>query len=116
MATKKNKTVPSGKVVYNSSIVKGIVVLAVSEVEGVSAVNDKTGKKVKDDIKLEFTENMNVDVDVNVCVMYGYNIPDVSYNIQQSIKYNVEAMSDYKIRKIDVHVTDVIFGESDHIE
>lgn len=115
MATKKNKAVPSGKVVYNSSIVRGIVVLAVSDVEGVAVPDEKGGKKGKDDVKLVFVDK-TVDVDVNVSVSYGYNIPDVAYNIQQSIKYNVETMSDYKVGKIDVHVVDVIFGNSDHIE
>ncbi len=116
MAAKKNKGVPSGKIVYNGSIVRGIVELAVSEVEGVSRTNENVGKKGKDDINIVFDEGKNVDVDVTVAVRYGYNIPDVAYNIQQSVKYNVEAMSDYKIGKVDVHVIDVVFEENEHSE
>ena len=99
---------PSGKIVYNSSIVKGIVTLAVSEVEGVCIATDKAGKVQKDSVKLKF-ENDSVSVDVTISVRYGYNIPDVAYNIQRSVKQNVEAMSDYKISSIDVHVVNIDF-------
>ncbi|MBQ7408410.1 MAG: Asp23/Gls24 family envelope stress response protein [Clostridia bacterium] len=112
MANKNNQTTPSGKVVYNSSIVRGIIVLAVAEVEGVAVNGDEKG--VKDSVKLEFSNDYNVSVEVTVSVRYGYNIPDVAYNIQQSVKHNVEAMSNYKISKIDVHVVDVLFDDGEH--
>lgn len=101
---------PSGKVVYNSSIVKGIVTLAVSEIEGVAIQMDKAGKPLKDSVKVEFNGD-SVSVDIVVSVHYGFNIPDVAYSIQRSVKQNVEAMSDYKIETIDVHVVNVEFDE-----
>ncbi len=113
MATKRNKNFTLGKVVYNGSIVKGIVVLAVSEVEGVA--KDKEGKlSQKEDVKITFLDGKNVEVDVSVSVLYGFNIPDVAYNIQQSVKHNVETMSDYKISNVDIHVVDVVFAENDY--
>ena len=111
MATKKGNSTPSGKVVYNSSIVRSIIELAVPKVEGV-AIN--TSGTSKDSIILEFSGEYNVSVDVTVSVVYGYNIPDVAYHIQQSIKHNVEAMSEYKVDVIDVHVVDVIFNDGEH--
>ncbi len=112
MSAKMSGDMPSGKIVYNSSIVKGIVTLAVSEIEGVSIAVDKSGKVGKDTVKIEFNGD-SVAVDVTVSVRYGYNIPDVAYNIQRSVKQNVEAMSDYKITNIDVHVINVEFDESE---
>ncbi len=109
MATKNHNTTPSGKVIYNSSIVRSIIELAIPKVEGVS-INNNGGK---DCIKLEFTGGYNVSVDVTVSVSYGYNIPDLAYYIQQSIKQNVEAMSEYKIDTVDVHVVDVTFDDGD---
>ncbi len=111
MAVKKDNATPSGKVVYNSSIVRSIIELAVPKVVGV-AIN--TSGSSKDSIKLEFSGEFNVSVDVTVSVTYGYNIADVAYNIQQSVKQNVETMSEYKIDRIDVHVVDVIFDDGDH--
>lgn len=103
------KSIPSGKVVYNNSIVKGIVSLAISEIEGVTVGGES---KKKDDVLVTFNGD-NVCVDVTVSVLYGYNIPDVAYNIQQSVKHNVEAMTEYKISGVDVHVVSVSFDESE---
>lgn len=108
MLNKKSST-PNGKVIYNSSIIRGIVNLAIADVEGVSPdkIND-----IKDSVKIKFLGDDSVSVDVTVSVAYGVNIPDVAYNIQQSIKHNVETMSDYKIQCVDVNVVDVIFDEA----
>ena len=113
MAGKNNSVIPSGKVIYNSSIVRSIIELAIPKVEGV-VNNFQSNNSSKNYIKLEFLENFKVSVAVSVTIYYGYNITDVANNIQQSIKNNVEAMSEYKVDAIDVHVVDVIFDEGDH--
>ena len=101
-----------GKVVYNVSIVKGIVSLAVEDVEGVAIQNKKKAvKKSSDSIKVEVCANGAINVSVNVSIYYGYSIPDVAYNIQRNVKHSVESMSKYKIGNIDVKVNGVIFPE-----
>jgi uncharacterized alkaline shock family protein YloU len=103
-----------GKIVYNVGIVKGIVRLAVEDVEGVAIQNKKKGSKTSSDsIKVSILPNGNIDVIVNVDICYGYSIPDVAYNIQRNIKHSVESMSKYKIGNIDVKVNGVKFTE-DH--
>ncbi|MBR6737514.1 MAG: Asp23/Gls24 family envelope stress response protein [Clostridia bacterium] len=98
-----------GKTTYNDGIVKGIVVLAVSEVKGVSL--KKEGKKDKLDlIKVSFNGDV-VSVDVSVDVTYGNNVPDVAFDIQESVKHNVEAMSRYKVDSVDVHIDGVLFTD-----
>ncbi len=99
-----------GKVTYNTGIVKGIVVLAVSKVQGVSL--KKGGKKDKlDFIKINFNGDV-ITVDVTVDFMYGYNVPDIAFDIQESIKHNVEAVSKYKVSSVDVHFDNVFFSEN----
>lgn len=101
-----------GKVTYNAGIVKGIVVLAVSEVQGVAL--KKEGKKDKLDlIKVSFNGDV-VSVDVTVDVTYGHNVPDVAFDIQESVKHNVEAMSKYKVGSVNVHIEGVIFNENEN--
>lgn len=98
----------TGKVTYNDGIVKGIVVLAVSEVQGVLL---KNGKKDKlDNIEVDF-EGHDVVVDVTIDVMFGFNVPDVAYEVQESVKRNVEAMSRYKVTSVNVHVDSVYFQD-----
>ena len=98
-----------GKIVYNESIVKGIVAIAVESIEGVKIKSDKNGKSsIKDSIRV-ISEKNGIYVSVSVGILYGYSVPDVSYNIQHEIRQNVESMSKYKISKVDVFITDVLF-------
>lgn len=102
-----------GKTFYNAGIVRGIVSIAVSEVPGV-AISSKSKKtsKFADAIKLKFNDD-GICVDVNINVFAGYNVPDIAFNIQQSIKESVESMSEYKIDSINVHVVSVVASESE---
>ncbi len=99
----------TGKVTYNDGIVKGIVVLAVSEVQGVSLNNGKKDKL--DNIDVDFNGD-DVIVDVTVDITFGYNVPDAAYDVQDSVKRNVEAMSKYKVKSVNVHVDDVCFQDA----
>ena len=94
-----------GKVSYNAGIVSGIVSLAVSEVEGVELLSGK-----KRGLKLYF-EKDGIYADISVRVDYGYNVPEVAFKIQQTVKHNVEAMTEYKVAKVDVYVAGVDFSE-----
>lgn len=95
----------NGKVVYNAGIVHDIVVLAIKEVEGAATVVGK-----RNGISL-YIEKDGIYADVSVVVKYGYNVPELAYRIQQSIKQNVENMTHYKVAEVNVHVRDVLFEE-----
>ena len=97
----------NGKVVYNVGILRNIVSIAVQEVEG--TVPSVDGKK--SGISL-FVEKDGVYVDVSVSVKYGYNVPELAYRIQQSVKQSVENMTNFKVAEVDVHVLDVSFDET----
>ena len=94
-----------GKVVYNAGILYNIVSLAVLEVEGACLLQSK-----RNGISL-YVEKDGIYADVSVVVKYGYNIPEISYRIQQSVKQSVENMTKYRVAKVDVHVQDIEFGE-----
>ena len=96
----------NGKVVYNAGIVHNIVALAVAEVEGAMPVQSK-----KNGISL-YLEKDGIYADVSVMVKYGYNVPELAYRIQQSVKQSVENMTHYKVAQVDVHIQDVVFGDA----
>ncbi len=96
----------NGKTVYNVGIVRNIVALAVAEVEG--TMPDEQSKR--GGISL-YIEKDGVYADVSVVVKYGYNVPELAYRIQQSVKQSVENMTHYKVAKVDVHILDVVFCE-----
>lgn len=112
MANVKRNGYSKGKVVYNESIIQGIVAIAVTSVEGVVLYAGKKGKaSLKDNIKV-ISEKDGVYVSVNVSVKNGFSIPDVAYDIQHGIRQNVENMSKYKVNRVDVYVDDVLFDET----
>lgn len=95
-----------GKVVYNVGILHNIVNLAVAEVEG--TVYDLENKKNASSL---YVERDGIYVDVSVVVKYGYNVPELAYRIQQTVKQSVENMTHFKVAEVDVHVVDVVFCE-----
>ncbi len=95
-----------GKITYNPSIVSGIVALAIGEVEGVVPTGKNKG------IKLSFDKQGTVVADISVKVDNTANVSSLAFKIQQSIKHNVESMTNYKVAKVDVHITDVNFPEN----
>ena len=108
----KSKQAARGSVVYDESIVQGIVSIAVNGVEGVVAQPSKKQKNAKDNLIKTVIEKDGIYVSVAVAINYGYNAPDIAYNIQYGVKQNVESMTKYKISKVDVFITDVIFDET----
>lgn len=101
----------SGKVVYSKGILRDIVANAVAEVEG--TVQNEQGKK--NGISF-FVEKDGVYVDVSVSVKYGYNVPELAYRVQQSVKQSVENMTNFKVAEVDVHVLDVSFDDPVPVE
>ncbi len=95
----------SGKTIYNAGIIHNIVALAVAEVEGTVPNPEK-----KNGISL-FIEKDGVYADVSVVVKYGYNIPELAYRIQQTVKQSVENMTHFKVAEVNVHIQDVVFYE-----
>ncbi len=96
-------TKQNGKTIYNAGIIEDIVVLAVAEVEGTLPSQSK-----RNGISL-YLEKDGVYADVSVVVKYGYNIPELAYRIQQSVKQSVENMTRFRVAEVDVHIQDVVF-------
>jgi uncharacterized alkaline shock family protein YloU len=96
----------NGKVTYNADIVQNIVELAIAEVEGAMPVEDR-----KSGVALRI-EKEGVYATVSIIVKYGFNVPELAYRVQQSIKQSVENMTHFKVVSIDVHVADVVFVDA----
>ena len=93
-----------GKISYNVGIVDGIVMLAISEIEGVKVASHSKAVSVK------FDKN-GLLVSVEVCIDHNASVSDMAFKIQENIKHNVEAMTEYHISKVNVNVTDIIITE-----
>ncbi|MCD8307887.1 MAG: Asp23/Gls24 family envelope stress response protein [Clostridia bacterium] len=92
----------NGQISYDTSIVAGIVAIAVEQVPGAYPLNTKNKG-----IRLTFGKKGDVDADISVKVDSCENVTKLAYQIQQSIKHNVESMTKYKVNRVDVHIQDV---------
>lgn len=103
--------VNEGKIIYGDRIVDGIVLLAVDELEYVELSSVKRNKTMSSNaIKVVF-EKDGVHVDVAVKIYYTQSISETAFKIQEAIRHNVEAMTEYHIAAVNVLVDGVLFEE-----
>lgn len=113
-----------GKVVYNKNIMLSIINLSAKEINGVSCLCSKFGSRIKrlfssnyfEGVKVTFSKNNTVDVDVYIKVFFGYSVNDVAYRVQENIKNGISSMMDVKIGSINVHVLGVDFSKEELVK
>ncbi|MBO5714406.1 MAG: Asp23/Gls24 family envelope stress response protein [Clostridia bacterium] len=100
-----------GKIIYGDGIVDGIVYLAVAEIPYAELYTLKQRAKNRSKaIKVTFAKD-GVHVEVVVKVHYSQAVSDMAFKIQEVIRHNVEAMTDYHIANVNVVVRGVLFDE-----
>lgn len=103
--------VNEGKIIYGDKIVDGIVLLAVDELEHVELSSTKHNKSMSSNaIKVVF-EKDGVHVDVAVKIYFAQSISEMAFKVQEAIRHNVEAMTEYHIAAVNVIVNGVLFNE-----
>ena len=100
-----------GKIIYGDGIVDGIVLLAVSEIPYVELYAIAPRKKMRSSaIKVNFDKD-GVHVDVTVKMHYSQCVSDVAFKIQEAVRHNVEAMTEYHIASVNVNVRGITFED-----
>lgn len=103
--------VNEGKIIYGDKIVDGIVLLAVDELEHVELSSTKHNKSMSSNaIKVVF-EKDGVHIDVAVKIYFAQSISEMAFKVQEAIRHNVEAMTEYHIAAVNVIVNGVLFEE-----
>ncbi len=110
MARFKNIPVNSheGRITYGSGIVDEIVLLAIKEIPNVALYKKSQNSKA---VRVVFA-NDGVHVDVQVKTHYTENISEVAFKIQESIRHNVEVMTEYRIANVNVSINGVILEDA----
>ncbi|MDW7728842.1 MAG: Asp23/Gls24 family envelope stress response protein [Bacillota bacterium] len=110
-----------GMVRIADEVVSIIAGLAASEIKGVSSMSGGIGGGIAEVLgRRNLSKGVKVDVgaedakiDIFIIVEYGERIPDVSWNIQESVKKAVETMTGLKVTYVNVHVQGVQFPETE---
>ncbi len=105
-----NKVEESGRLVYNSDIIRDIVACALHEIKGI-IMYEPNSKQDRDSIKVDQV-NDEVYVDVFVKLRYDVEVNDIASTIQSTIHSTIEAMTEFKVKDVNVHVLDIGFDEN----
>ena len=99
-------------------VVATIAGIAAQEIDGVAGMcNTFTGglaeklgakKNPARGIKVEIKEN-NVLIDLYIIVEFGIRIPELAWEIQESVKNSVETMTGLSVDKVNVHIDGISF-------
>ena len=99
-----------GKITYGNDIISDIVYLAVKEIPNVDFYALTPYIKNPSSINV-YIEKEGVYVDVTITTHFTQSISDVAFKVQEAIRHNVEAMTEYHIASVNVIVKGVTFED-----
>ena len=69
------------------------------------------GRKASDGIRVAVEEGKPpiITVDVFILIKYGLRIPDVAWDVQESVKSNLEQYTGYAVKAVNINVQGVYF-------
>lgn len=119
MLSEEGRALPSeiGSVRIADEVVSIIAGLAAMDVEGVAAMSGGIAGGIAEVLgRRNLSKGVKVDVgteeakiEIFIVVKYGVRIPDVAWEIQESVKKAVETMTGLRILQVNVHVQGVSF-------
>lgn len=62
------------------------------------------------------TKNDTTTVDLYVIVKYGYRIPDLAYEIQETVKSTIENLSGIEVDAVNIHIQGIDYSEDQDID
>ncbi|MBO8163136.1 MAG: Asp23/Gls24 family envelope stress response protein [Brevibacillus sp.] len=104
-----------GKIQIAPEVLEVIAGMAASEVEGVAQMSggfvgdiaERLGRKnVARGVRVE-VGSREAAVDLSIVVKYGYRIPEVARNLQDSVSAAIESMTGLSVVEVNVHIVDV---------
>lgn len=99
------------KIIYGDGIVDGIVLIALEEVPYAELYSLKTHKSGHNkSIKVYFDKD-GVHVDVKVKIHFTQCVSDMAFKIQETVRHNIESMTEYHVAGVNVIVKGVLFGD-----
>ncbi len=100
-----------GKIIYGNGIVDGIVLLAIEEIPYVELYTSGSRKKMSSSSINVYIDKDGVHIDIIIKVHFTQSISAVAFKIQEAVRHNVEAMTEYRIASVNVIVKGVIFKD-----
>ena len=121
-SVKKSDDEVIGNIKVSVHVVSTIAGIAASEIKGVAGmystfaggIAERFGAKKNQSkgVKVEMSET-SVLIDLYLVVEYGVRIPELAWEIQDSVKNNVETMTGLEVQKVNIHIEGVSFAKAE---
>lgn len=126
MAQEESRMLPTelGVVKIADEVVSIIAGIAAAEIEGVASMSGGIGGGIAEvlgrrqhskGVKVEVGEE-ETKIEIFIMVNYGVRIPDVAWDIQESVKKAVETMTGLRVAYVNIHVQGVHFPKDEEEE
>ena len=111
----------NGKVYCGKNIMLSIINLAAKEISGVSSLSSNFGSRLKkmfssnyfEGVKVSYSQNKNLIIDIYLNVFFGYSVADVAYRVQENVKNGISNMISKKIESVNIHILGVDFSREE---
>ncbi len=113
-----------GNVVISDEVISVIAAIAAKSVEGVNSMQSSiTGgfvellgkKNPSKGVKVTVEDN-SVEVELSISVNYGAKIQDVAWEIQGKVKSEVESMTGYEVKAVNISVDGIVMPKEEKEE
>ena len=108
--------VNEGKIVYSDDIINDIVYLAVKEISNIELDAKEIASNQKNSSIIVNREKDGIHIDITVKIRYNQNVSDTAFKIQESVRHNLEAMTEFRAACVNVHISGVYFDEEEKPE
>lgn len=110
---------PKGDIRISEDVIGALATQALQSVEGVRpasaglVANLRLGRKGSSGVRISVSEGNPpiVQVDAYITVKYGLRLPDVSWDVQESVKEQIERYTGYTVKEVNVTIQGIDFGE-----
>lgn len=98
-------------------IIASIAGVAAFKVEGVASLSSVAGMRGKvqrrqpKSVFVSIGKNDTVKIDVYVNAFSGVNVPDLAYDIQESVAKEVESATKFTVSAVNVNVAGIVFNQ-----
>jgi uncharacterized alkaline shock family protein YloU len=98
-----------GKIEISDQVISNVVILTLAKSEGKEITQkSRDYKYYRKQVTIDRPDDNSVSISVKVRIKYGEKIPDVTSQVQQAIKREIESITGLRVVSVNVYVEDVI--------
>ena len=110
---------PKGDIRISEDVIGTLATQALLSVEGVRpasagrVANLRLGRKGSSGVRISVSDGTPpvVQVETYIIVKYGLRLPDISWDVQESVKEQIERYTGYAVKEVNVTIQGIDFGE-----